>query len=150
MRLKLDLQLAYTDDNVPEYNEFTHWTKIALNQDKDMDATLCIRIVDEAESAQLNETYRKKQGPTNVLTFSYENAPGLQSGTHGDIIICAPVIEKEAKQQNKQLKSHWAHMVIHGVMHLRGYTHDTEKTATIMENIETEIMHSLGFENPYD
>src|SRR5688572_8425759 len=149
MRVTLDLQIDSACKDLPERKEITRWARAVLKENGAPDTHLCIRIVDEAESQQLNETYRKKTGPTNVLAFPSEIPAGLQSSALGDIIICAPVVAREAAAQHKPLQAHWAHMIVHGIMHLRGYTHDTDATAHVMENMEIKVMQSLGFENPY-
>jgi probable rRNA maturation factor len=104
---------------------------------------LTIRLVDAAESRMLNRGYRGKDKPTNVLSFSGDG------GVLGDIVICAPVVAREAAEQNKPPRAHWAHMVVHGCLHLRGYDHEHESDAGRMEAREIRILRSLGFENPY-
>lgn len=114
-----------------------------------------IRIVDEKESAELNQHYRHKPGPTNVLSFPFEWPEGLDRLEHedttllGDLIICAPVVEREAIAQNKPLLHHWAHMTVHGLLHLRGYDHIEEHEAEEMEIKEIAILKKLHIENPY-
>ena len=110
---------------------------------------LTIRIVSEDESAQLNERYRHKRGPTNVLSFPAESI--IENGyTYlGDLIVCASIVEKEAIQQHKTLNAHWAHITIHGILHLLGYDHITNQDAERMESLEIQILSTLGFPNPY-
>ncbi len=110
---------------------------------------LTIRIVDETESRQLNETWRKCQGATNVLSFPFQCPPGIKVPLLGDIIICAPLVVREAKQQHKSLDAHWAHLVIHGTLHLLGYDHLEEVQAQRMEHLEIQALHHLGYPNPY-
>ncbi|MCB1807111.1 MAG: rRNA maturation RNase YbeY, partial [Candidatus Competibacteraceae bacterium] len=111
---------------------------------------LTIRLVDEAESSMLNESYRHKQGPTNVLSFPFEAPiPEIDMPLLGDIVICVPVVEHEAAEQNKPLMAHWAHLVIHGVLHLQGYDHQTETEADVMEALEVTLLDRLGFPDPY-
>jgi probable rRNA maturation factor len=108
-----------------------------------------VRIVDEQESAELNEQYRHKQGPTNVLSFPFECPPGVELNLLGDLVICAPVVQREAQQQQKQELAHWAHMVVHGTLHLLGYDHLQQDEAEAMENREIRIMEDLGYSDPY-
>jgi probable rRNA maturation factor len=110
---------------------------------------LTIRIVDEAESQQLNETWRKQIGPTNVLSFPFANPPGITLPLLGDMVICAPLVSREAEQQHKSLDAHWAHLVIHGTLHLLGYDHLDEVQAQQMEQLEIQALHHLGYPNPY-
>ena len=113
-------------------------------------AELSIRIVDEAESADLNHTYRHKSGPTNVLSFPCEVPDGVPLDLLGDLVICAPVVAREAQAQGKASEAHWAHMVIHGVLHLRGYDHIDTAEAERMEALEIDILSRLGYPNPYE
>ena len=106
--------------------------------------------MDEDEGAELNEAYRRKQGPTNVLSFPFEAPPGVELSLLGDIVVCAPVVAREAGEQGKILESHWAHMVVHGCLHLLGYDHMEPVEAEAMEALETEILGGLGYPNPYE
>jgi len=146
--IDLELQIASDIKTLPHPTQFQEWVGLALYTRVDT-GELTIRIVDEEESANLNREYREKFGPTNVLSFPYEVIPGIASRFLGDIIICAPVVEKEALEQNIPLLAHWAHMVIHGVLHLLGYSHDEDKDAEEMESLETEMLIKLGFPPPY-
>ncbi len=139
MKVKVDLQIATESKHIPSKEKFGTWINAALN-DYPKEAEICIRIVDEAEIQQLNTTYRHKDYPTNVLSFPYEDSDLL-----GDIAICASIIEKEAKEQHISLESHWAHIVIHGCLHLIGYTHDADDDAKKMESLEFRILAELGF-----
>lgn len=132
---------------VPEDGKFLRWASAAAKRDK---AELVIRIVDETESAQLNEYYRHKAGSTNVLSFPFEVPEGVLSHLLGDLVICAAVVEREAREQGKDLEAHWAHMVVHGMLHLQGYDHISETDAAVMEAEEIAILNSLGFPNPYE
>lgn len=109
---------------------------------------LTVRIVDEAESADLNGRFRHKNYPTNVLSFNYD-AEALDMPVLGDLVICAPVVAREASEQGKELRAHWAHMVVHGVLHLLGHDHENEDDAQVMEARERELLATLGFADPY-
>jgi probable rRNA maturation factor len=113
------------------------------------EAQLTIRITDEAEIQELNRTYRHKDKPTNVLSFPFEAPPGVEIPLLGDIIICAAVVAREAGEQGKPLQAHWAHMVIHGTLHLLGYDHIDETEAEQMEGLEITLLAGLGYANPY-
>ena len=108
-----------------------------------------MRIVDEQESAELNEQYRHKQGPTNILSFPVEVPDGIELNLLGDLVVCAPILEKEALEQHKALADHWAHIIVHGVLHLLGYDHIDETEAELMENKEITILNKLTIKNPY-
>ena len=150
MSLILEIQNATASEDVPDKNQFTDWVNAALAGDTERDREITIRIVDENESADLNQTYRDKKGSTNVLSFVHEDPPGVETGILGDLVICAPVIQREAVEQNKKLSAHWAHMVVHGVMHLQGYDHVKTEQAEKMEAIETTVLTGLGFDKPYE
>ncbi|EFX91692.1 putative metalloprotease [Actinobacillus ureae] len=150
----IDLQIAAENsENLPSLEQFTQWVQRALAhkaQTEDFPETeITIRIVDEAESHELNLTYRGKDKPTNVLSFPFEVPEGIELPLLGDLIICRHVVEKEAQEQQISLESHWAHLAIHGTLHLLGYDHIEDAEAEEMEGLETEIMQSLGFEDPY-
>lgn len=145
----LDLQVATQDsNNLPSEEQIMQWLNIILPQFME-NAELTIRIVDEAESQQLNNTYRHKDKPTNVLSFPFESPIEIDVPLLGDLIICKQVVEVEALEQHKLLMSHWAHMIVHGCLHLLGYDHILDEDAEEMENIEIDIMKQLGFDNPY-
>jgi len=146
----LDLQIACEDHaGLPTEAQFQTWLDTAVLEFQE-EAEVTIRIVDEAESNELNLTYRGKDKPTNVLSFPFECPPGVEDfPLLGDLIICRQVVEREATEQNKTLESHWAHMVIHGSLHLLGYDHIEEEEAEEMEALEKEFMQSLGFPDPY-
>ena len=148
LELDLDLQVATDNERLPSQEDFELWVRIALRNTMNQ-AELTIRIVDEAESQTLNSSYRGKDKPTNVLSFPFEAPPEIDIPLLGDLIICAPVVELEAKQQDKSLQAHWAHMVVHGCLHLLGYDHIQDAEAEEMESLETQLIESLGFNNPY-
>lgn len=149
MTIELDLQLAVeSESGLPSEQDFQQWLTKAVSLFQ-AQAEVTIRIVDVKESHQLNHEYRGKDKPTNVLSFPFEAPPGMEIDLLGDLIICRQVVETEAKEQNKTLQSHWAHMVVHGSLHLLGYDHIDDDEADEMEALETEIMQSMGFEDPY-
>ena len=148
MTIILDIQSASSSEHTPDEQSIRRWVGAAMNS-KMGDTELSVRIVDEDEAKLLNETYRGAKGPTNVLSFPFENETPEPLPLIGDIVVCAPVVAREAQQQNKDLSAHWAHMIIHGVLHLLGYDHQDDAEAAIMEALETEIMQKLGFPPPY-
>ncbi len=139
--LSLSYQNVSNADNIPTRQQFSRWAKASLR----VDTEVTIRIVDKEEGRILNNTYRAKDYATNVLTFALTEEPHLM----GDIIICAPVVALEAAEQNKALMAHFAHMTVHGILHLHGYDHETEKQAHLMELIEVTTLQKLGYPNPY-
>lgn len=152
--LYIDLQLASEQqDNLPSESQFQTWIDQALSiQAKTTDypeTEITLRIVDEPESHNLNLTYRGKDKPTNVLSFPFEMPDGIDLPLLGDLVICRQVVEREAVEQQKPLEAHWAHLAIHGTLHLLGYDHLTDEEAEEMESLETHIMQSLGFDDPY-
>ena len=150
LSIKLDLQSAVNSSTVvPEVTDVQTWVAAVLQGRFDEPVELTIRIVEESESAQLNETYRNKQGSTNVLSFPYDGEIALSPVLLGDVVVCAPVVINEARVQGKSLKSHWCHMIIHGVLHLLGYDHITDQEAEEMEAEEVSIMAALQYDNPY-
>lgn len=112
-------------------------------------AAACLRIVGSAESRRLDREYRGKDRPTNVLSFPSSPEERVATGTLGDLVICAPVVAREAREQRKTVRAHWAHMVVHGTLHLLDYDHDNVRDARAMEALEVEILHGLGFHDPY-
>lgn len=145
----LDLQIASESGaGLPPESDFQRWLEAVLPQFQP-ESEVTIRIVDEAESHELNMTYRGKDKPTNVLSFPFEAPPGIELPLLGDLIICRQVVEQEAQEQQKALQAHWAHMVIHGSLHLLGYDHIEDEEAEEMESLETEIMLALGYPDPY-
>ncbi|TNH42925.1 rRNA maturation RNase YbeY [Photorhabdus luminescens] len=145
----LDLQIACDhSQGLPEKTLFQRWLDGVLPQFQS-ESEVTIRIVDEAESHNLNLTYRGKDKPTNVLSFPFEAPPEVDLPLLGDLIICRQVVEKEAEEQQKTVEEHWAHMVVHGCLHLLGYDHIEDDEAEEMESLETEIMQELGYADPY-
>jgi len=144
----VDLQIAY-EGQVPEQALFQKWAEAALQEDVTEDCELSIRLVEVEESAELNNTYRGKTGPTNVLSFPFDSPIPMEPKLLGDLVICVPVVEKEALEQAKQLEHHWAHLVVHGCLHLLGYDHIEDDQAEEMEAFEVEILQTLAIDNPY-
>jgi probable rRNA maturation factor len=147
----VDIQYATDDPEIPDARTIKTWVRAALH-DLQPDAELTIRIVGLDEGIQLNERWRNTPGATNVLSFpaqSPETAAVPCREYIGDVIICAPVVHKESLQQNKDPGHHWAHMVIHGILHLMGYDHIEAEMAEQMESLEVSILAGLGIDNPY-
>lgn len=147
MAIELDLQVAGTFSGLPERTYFEDWLAVALGQFENPELTL--RIVDCEESRQLNSQFRGKDAPTNVLSFPAEVPAEVELPLLGDIVICAPLVEQEALEQGKPLLAHWAHLTIHGVLHLLGYDHQQDAEAEEMEAVEIRLLESLGFPDPY-
>jgi len=146
--LRLETQRVLKAQEVPSDAELRQWTEAALGERVDK-AELVIRIVDEAESQTLNREYRGVDRPTNVLSFPSELPTEVESDLLGDLVISAPVVQREANEQDKPLQAHWAHMVIHGVLHLIGFEHETDRQAHEMETLERSLLEGLGFPDPY-
>lgn len=150
MSFTIAIQNAQDFSQVPASSTLQRWATCVLKNRVDT-AEVCIRIVDETESASLNKTYRDKHYPTNVLSFPYEPIKGIVQPQPylGDLVLCSSVIEREAIQQQKSTEAHWAHMVVHGILHLLGYDHVVEIDAQEMEALEIKILSKLGYSNPY-
>jgi probable rRNA maturation factor len=146
--IELELQIASEAQTLPHPAQFREWVGNTLD-DKFDNVQLTIRIVDVEEMTELNQTYRKKTGPTNVLSFPADMNTEFDIPLLGDIIICAPVVEREAAEGDIDLIAHWAHMVVHGTLHLIGYDHIRREEAEAMEKLETEILTNLGYPAPY-
>ncbi|NBV75216.1 MAG: rRNA maturation RNase YbeY [Methylococcaceae bacterium] len=144
----LDIQLATEFAEIPTAAMMQLWVDAVL-KDSEQDSEIVVRLVDESESAELNLQYRHKSGPTNVLSFPFEAPEGFEMDLLGDLVICAPLIAQEAQQQNKALFDHWAHILIHGVLHLIGYDHLQDNEAEEMEALEIKILSALNIDNPY-
>ncbi len=140
-KLAATIQYASVADSIPSASQFRKWAKAALR----VDTEVTIRIVDVEEGQLLNNTYRGKDYATNVLTFPLTEEPYLM----GDIIICAPVVAAEAEAQQKSLEAHYAHLTVHGILHLHGYDHEIDAQAELMEGLETAIVTKLGYASPY-
>jgi len=164
-----DVQLACDADDLPQggdqiAGQIGHWVEMTLgfpgvewhrdipwscSEPLRQAAQLTVRIVGADEGAALNREYRGREGATNVLSFPFDEPFMLQPPLLGDIVICAPVLVTQARQQNKSLQSHWTHLVVHGVLHLLGYDHIDEGQARVMETLETDILAELGIADPY-
>ena len=151
--IKLDLQYAEQAEEPPSRENFQKWVNLAYIEKQSVPAQVSIRIVSEAESQSLNTEYRNKNKPTNVLSFPMELPEQLIHELDivmlGDLVICGSVVESEAVQQGKSSLSHWAHMVIHGMLHLQGYDHVSESDAEQMEDLEVKLLKKIGVNNPY-
>jgi probable rRNA maturation factor len=132
----------------PSRYYFQRWVNKALISRTQL-SEITIRIVSKKESTNLNESFRHKKGPTNILSFPFEPPAGIYSPLLGDLVICAGLVNQEAKQQQKKPRAHWAHLVIHGCLHLIGYDHINPKDAIKMENLEIKLLKELGYANPY-
>lgn len=147
-KLTVDFQHACEHEGVPDEASLQAWAELAWQGEDPSEVT--IRIVDVPESQELNLQYRGKDKPTNVLSFPFEAPAGITMPLAGDLVICAPVVEQEAREQHKQLDAHWAHMVVHGMLHLQGYDHIEDDDAEVMEGLEVQLLAQLGFINPYE
>ncbi|MBN7771171.1 rRNA maturation RNase YbeY [Marinobacter daepoensis] len=147
-KLTVDFQRVFENETVPTEDAIHAWAEKAWLGDDASEVT--IRIVDNKESRELNHQYRGKDKPTNVLSFPFEAPAGITVPLAGDLVICAPVVEQEAREQQKAPDAHWAHMVVHGMLHLQGYDHIEDKDAEVMEALEIRLLSQLGFANPYE
>lgn len=147
MPIDLEIQYACPRRGVPSALSFRRFAAAVPYR---ACASAVLRVVGEEEGAMLNERWRGKRGPTNVLSFPAEIPPGVRSAHLGDIVVCAPVVLREAAAQGKPPAAHWAHMTVHGLLHLLGYEHDSDVTASAMEALETRILARLGYTDPYE
>lgn len=149
--LELIIQNVQEECEVPSHELMQKWAEQAVMSDGDVQVSL--RIVDTEESQQLNNDYRGKDKPTNILSFPMDIPEDLIKEMDvlllGDLVICASVVTEESSQQKKTLAAHWAHMLVHGMLHLQGYDHIDDMEAEVMEQKEIEILKTLGFDNPY-
>lgn len=144
-RLSLAVQYASAAQGLPTRAQLRRWVKAALQRNVEM----TLRIVDEAEGRGLNREYRGKDYATNVLTFAYDDAVPGNAPLQGDVVICAPVVAREAEAQHKELLAHYAHLAIHATLHLQGYDHEQDADAAAMETLETALMLKLHYPDPY-
>jgi probable rRNA maturation factor len=153
MTTQVDIDVASSSALIPVAGHIENWISSALAAVPDWHQNhteVSVYVVDEPESQELNLRYRHQNKPTNVLSFPADIPPELDLPLLGDLVICAPVVEREAREQHKTLEAHWAHMVIHGTLHLIGYDHITDPDAEEMEGLETRILLQLGFPAPYE
>ena len=141
VHLKLEIQYGFRDRDLPSKKIMWRWASSAITRDM----SITIRLIDESEGRSLNKQFCGKEYATNVLSFPYDSDGGLE----GDIAICLPIVKKEALEQNKSFHAHLAHLIIHGVLHIQGFTHDNRRSAEIMEGKEKSLLNQLGFSNPY-
>lgn len=147
-RLNLSVQYACDAPDLPGRAEVRRWARAALDADGARGGQITVRFVDADEGQSLNRDYRGKDYATNVLTFAYTEDEDSEV-TEADIIFCTDVLEKEAAEQKKTVEEHTAHLVVHGVLHAQGYDHEDDEEANEMEALETEILATLGYDNPY-
>ena len=148
MSVKVTLQLASAEPSAPSAEQLLRWAQAALGPALGPTA-ITIRVADEAEVQALNKGWRQIDAPTNALSFPLSGGAGAPPGLAGDVVACAPVIKREAAAQGKTIAAHWAHVIIHGVLHLMGYDHVKERDAVAMEAKEIAILKNLGFPDPY-
>ena len=145
---RISIHRAYKSCEIPSNHAIKHWASLALGT-LSKESELSIRIVDQEESALLNKKFRNKVGSTNILSFPMN----IESPDHeiflGDLVICAQTIANEAAQQKKKLDEHWAHIVIHGILHLLGYSHDKSSNTKAMEDLERKLLSEINISNPY-
>jgi probable rRNA maturation factor len=152
MQAEFEIQRATTSINTPHDDQFQIWIN-AIDVQQDKIFALSIRIVDEPEARQFNREYRNRDYATNVLSFPVELPEGLpvevRQSLLGDLLICAPVVAREAREQKRPQANHWAHLTVHGILHLLGYDHQEDDQAIVMESLEIEILNKLGISDPY-
>ena len=154
MNLDIDIQVASAGDRVPDSSQIHRWVAAAVTAGGehkiDARAELSVRIVDREESRRLNQRYRAQDKATNVLSFPADLPAQLQLPLLGDLVVCAPVVICEAREQGKTAEAHWAHMLVHGTLHLLGYDHLEDAEAEVMENLETRILLAMDYPPPYE
>lgn len=148
MKFYIDIQREVENADLPSDEDFQRWVTLAL-QGRKTRGEVCIRLVNPTESQQLNSDYRGKESPTNVLSFPFDGPTGIPMDLLGDLAICADIVAKEANEQNKPLINHWAHMVIHGTLHLIGFDHINDSDAEQMETLEIALLATLNIPDPY-
>jgi probable rRNA maturation factor len=149
MPYQIDVEVNSSSTKIPSRENIERWISAALQSDELNQAEVSVYIVDEAESQELNAQYRGKDKPTNVLSFPADIPEEVGVPLLGDLVICAPVVEREAQEQGKAIDAHWAHMLVHGTLHLLGYDHVEDDEADVMEALETRLITQLDFPAPY-
>ncbi|UTA48767.1 rRNA maturation RNase YbeY [Simiduia sp. 21SJ11W-1] len=146
--ITVDTEIESQAPSLPTQTQLERWVGAAVGNRRP-EAEVSLLIVDEAHGQQLNRDYRGKDYPTNVLSFPADLPPEVDLPLLGDLVVCAPVVAREAREQNKALEAHWAHMLVHGTLHLLGFDHQEDDEADAMEALETEILVALGYPAPY-
>ena len=149
MAYQIDIESNSQSQQIPALAELERWISAALQSQEFEEAEVSVYIVDEDEGQELNAQYRSKDYPTNVLSFPADIAEEVGVPLLGDLVVCAPVVEREAQEQGKTLQAHWAHMLVHGTLHLVGFDHIDDDEAETMESLETQIVTGLGYPAPY-
>lgn len=149
MSYRIDVEVNSSSTKIPSVENIELWISTALHSDELAEAEVSVYIVDEEESQELNFQYRAKDKPTNVLSFPADIPDEVGVPLLGDLVVCAPVVEREAQEQGKTLEAHWAHMLVHGTLHLLGYDHVEDDEAEVMEALETRLITQLNFPAPY-
>ena len=145
----VEIQLIDSSVETPDAEQIRSWVSAVFTILKRSPLALTVRVVGEEEMAKLNGRYRGRKQPTNVLSFPFDDLPGVSSGILGDILVCPAVLRREVADSTTSLDAHWAHMVIHGVLHLCGYDHQSDRDATVMEGLERDVLKVLGLPDPY-
>ena len=147
--MEVEVQIASESEDVPSSADLERWAHAAGAATGELASECTLRVVDEREGAMLNERYRAGRGATNVLAFPFESPPGVSLPLLGDVVVCAPVVHREAREHEVEACAHWAHLVVHGVLHLLGHDHQAEGEAACMREEESRILGSLGFADPH-
>ena len=147
--MDVDLDIQREVEGLPKDQELVKWVKEVLKLEQHGDTELTIRFVSEEESAELNNQYRNKHNSTNILSFPFEMPEEVELNLLGDLVVCSDIVKKEAAEQQKEELAHWAHIIVHGTLHLLGYDHLTDAEASIMETKEIKILSQLGYTDPY-
>ncbi len=149
MSVDVVVQNASASTDVPSSEDISYWVQVTLHDKQKVKSELTVRVVDENEITELNRLYRGKDKVTNVLSFPFTDPPQTKTNILGDVVVCAPVIKRQAQEQDKVEAAYWAHIIVHGVLHLCGYDHQEEAHAQQMEQLETNVLTRLGFPAPY-
>ena len=145
----VDIQLADGSAETPDAQQIRGWIAAVFTTLERSPLALTVRVVGEEEMTKLNQRYRGRNQPTNVLSFPIESLPRICADLLGDIVVCGPVVNREAVIQHKPPMDHWAHMVVHGLLHLFGYDHESDQDAMAMEALEKSVLEGLGYSDPY-